>query len=125
MNQPSPVQNRVKKLANKIHILLLKENKESKTSTDLADSVKLEILNLDKVFWQQIGILSQEEEIKVLEYTTELAELLRDKGTDLISQLRNQDEFRMVRSEGRSSFVVRHLYEGWERYHLDMSLTMM
>ena len=47
------------------------------------------------------------------EYTTELAELLRDKGTDIISQLSNQDKLRMVRSKGGTSFVVRHLSEGW------------
>ena len=48
-------------MANKIDKQLLKANKESKSYIDIADAVKLEILNLGEVFRQQIGILSPEE----------------------------------------------------------------
>ena len=45
--------------------------------------------------------------------TTELAKLLRDEGSDLISLLSNQDDLRMVQSKGGGSFIVRHLPEEW------------
>ena len=47
-----------KTMANKIDKNLVKANKVSKTYIDIADAVKLEILILDEVFQQQIGILS-------------------------------------------------------------------
>ena len=42
--------NHFKNLSNKIDKWLLKANKESKTYTDIADAVKLKIVNLDTVF---------------------------------------------------------------------------
>ena len=44
--------------------------------------------------------------------TSELAELLKDEGTDLIFLLSNQDKLRMIRSEVGRGFILRHLQEG-------------
>ena len=111
-------------LGHKIDKRLVKANKEYKTYLDIFEVVTQDIFDAVLVFRQQIGAMSEEEEAKVLKDTTDLAEQLRDEGTDLITQLTNLDDLGMLQSKGGNSFLVRHLPDGWgnvpsgfESYH--------
>ena len=73
---------------------LLAANIESKNYNDIAEAIKLEIVNRYQFFWQQAEELSEEEDKRVLEYSTELAVILREKGNALISKLNEKSRIK-------------------------------